>query len=104
MNVRLIFAFSRAILNDKGARRKIMFYASLVTLILLFAGAVILSDFLQRSWILFTGYWGICLLGTVFMIMMAFYDMLAVRASHQSEMRRLKKRMRGIIDEAPDSK
>lgn len=97
MDSRSLLLFSRALLRDKQVRRRIMFHSSIVTMVLVFSGAFLLSSVLQESLPLFVGYWALCFGCALFMLLMALYDLLAVRAQHQSEMRALRQRMQDSI-------
>ena len=99
IDCRTILTISRVLLQDKEARRKIMFYSSIITMVLVFSGAFLLSGTLQKSWVLFLGFWGLCFASTLFMLLMALYDLLSVRAQHRLEMRKLRKRMQDAVED-----
>ena len=90
---------SRAILQDKQARRKIMFYSCLVTMVLVFGGVFFLLDALQQWPFLFIGYLALCFGSTLFMLLLALWDLLAVRAKHRHEMRELQKRVQNAVND-----
>ncbi|MGY8691105.1 MAG: hypothetical protein ACKVHP_25610 [Verrucomicrobiales bacterium] len=73
-------------------RRKLMFYLTLVALSQLGFGLLIL-DRLSHSIILFVIYWGTCVFLVCLMLLLALYDMLAVRQGQQLELKRLRERM-----------
>ncbi len=85
----LIIQISKGLIREQHARRQIMFYSVLAALVLLFAGATFLDGWLrERPW-LFLVYWGACAWVTLLAVLLAFFDMLVVRARARGERRRL---------------
>lgn len=78
-----------------------MFYSCIVTMVLVFGGVFLLLGTLQKSPVLFLGYWGLCFASTVFMLLLALYDLLAVRAEHRAELKKLRQRMQEAVDQNP---
>lgn len=87
--VRLIIQISRGIIRDQRTRRHVMFYSVLAALVVLFAGATFLDDWLRARPLLFLLYWGACAWLTMLAVLMALFDLLVVRARARSERRRL---------------
>ena len=69
-----------------------MFYAVLAALIMLFSGAVLIDRWLRERPLLFLLYWFACAWLTLLALLLAFFDMLIVRATAKRERRLLEKR------------
>ncbi|MCB1099536.1 MAG: hypothetical protein KDN22_28455 [Verrucomicrobiae bacterium] len=101
INLQTILLISRALLHDKEARRKLMFYSCIVTMVLVFGGVFLPVGAFQKSPVLSIIYVAVCFASVLFMLLLALYDLLAVRAQHRSEMRKLRKQIQeGISDES----
>lgn len=87
--VQLIVQISRGLIREQRARRMVMFYSVLAALLLLFAGATFLYDWLRARPLLFLIYWAACTWITILAVLLACFDMLVVRARARSERRRL---------------
>lgn len=85
-------------LRDRASRRKLMFYISLGTLLQLGLG-MLLMGWLTKSIFLFVVYWGFCGFLVCLMLLMAVYDMLAVRQEQLRELHRIREQVFG--DENP---
>lgn len=79
-------------LRHRPWRRKLMFYLTLGT-VAQFALGVVILDSLASSILLFLLYWGFCALLVCVMLLLALYDMLAVRQEQQLELMRLREQM-----------
>lgn len=79
-------------LRHRPWRRKIMFYLTLGTMAQ-FALGWVLMDHLSKSLLGFTLFWGVCAFLVVMMLLLALYDMLAVRQEQQLALRQLRERM-----------
>lgn len=66
-----------------------MFYSVLAALLMLFAGATLLSEWLRAHPLTFLFYWAACAWITLLAVLMAIFDMLVVRARMRREQRRL---------------
>lgn len=69
-----------------------MFYLTLGAMGQLAFGVVIL-DTLAQSIVLFTLYWGFCALVVCTMLLLAIYDMMAVRQEQQIALHQLREKM-----------
>jgi protein-S-isoprenylcysteine O-methyltransferase Ste14 len=82
---------TRGLLRDQNARRKAMFAVVLVALVMLFAGATVLTALLDPrahpGW--FISYWFFCAWITMLAILLAVFDLLLVRSQERAERRRL---------------
>ncbi len=86
-------AFGAVVLKDRGLRRNMLFGLTLLTLLLVFGGTVILGDGLMRNPAAFLLFWGICFLLVGLVLMLALYDLLAVRKEHRKQARDLERRL-----------
>lgn len=86
-------AFGAVVLKDRGLRRNVLFGLTLLTLLLVFGGTVILGDGLMRKPAAFLLFWGICFLLVGLVLMLALYDLLAVRKEHRKRVRDLERRL-----------
>ncbi|MDB6154312.1 MAG: hypothetical protein JWL90_2765 [Chthoniobacteraceae bacterium] len=68
-----------------------MFYGMLVALVMLFAGSTFLDGWLREHALLFLGYWAACAWITFSAMLLAFFDLLLVRAAARRERRRLER-------------
>lgn len=82
---------TRGLLRDQNARRKVMFAAVIVALLLLFCGstflAPVLDPHLRPGW--FISYWFVCAWITATAALLAVFDLLLVRARARAERRSL---------------
>lgn len=88
------------VLRHRPYRRNLLFVATLVALVLVFAGAVPLSDFLMKGPVLFTCFWAACFLLVGFVLLLALYDLLQIRKEHNQRMRSLEKELAEAAEEA----
>lgn len=84
---------SRGLVRDQSTRRKTMFVATLVAVVMLFGGATLLAPALdphQRpGWFVF--YWFVCAWITLLALLLAIFDLLLVRLQGRAARRRLRK-------------
>lgn len=88
--MRLVFLISKGIVRDLHVRRTTMFIVVLAALVMLFVGSTFLNGTLGERPLLFVLFWGSCAWLTFLAILLALYDLLAVRAQARSERRRLR--------------
>ena len=88
-SLKFILALSIGIIRDPRMRRQFMFYGLLVALVLLFLGATFLDAPLRGHVWVFAGYWFACAWLTIAALLLALYDLVAVRAAARRETRRL---------------
>ena len=86
-----IILVSKGILRDRKVRRTVLFWITAASLALLGVGALLLDAWLSEHILLFLLYWGACLWLTATTLLLALYDLLAIR----TEARRLKGRILG---------
>lgn len=92
--LRTIILVTRGIILDPRTRRWAMFILLLGALLMLFAGNTFLAGNLATP-MSFLVYWGICGWLTLAALLLAFWDLLLVRAAARRERRRLEKQMLG---------
>jgi multisubunit Na+/H+ antiporter MnhB subunit len=81
-------------------RRNFLFVATLVTLVLVFLGAVPFHEKLSESAVRFTVFWaGVFVLATV-VLALAVYDLARVRRDHQMRVRELEKELAAAAADA----
>ena len=68
-----------------------MFWCTVVALVLLFTGSTFLDRWLREHPFLFVGFWGVCLWFTSLVVLLAFFDLLLVRASGRRARRKLER-------------
>ncbi len=67
------------LLRVRQARRKMMFAVSIATMLVTFFGFTLLEGFLADHPLLFAIYWFFCIGLVLFMLLLAIYDMAAVK-------------------------
>lgn len=67
-----------------------MFIILLIALLMLFAGATFLNSGLMANPWMFVVYWGVCAWLTIVSVLLAIFDMLAIRARAREERRALR--------------
>ena len=93
-------AFGMAVLRDRRLRRNALFGLTFLTLLLVFGGTVFLGDGLMRNPMAFFLFWGICFLMTGLVLLLALYDLLAVRRRHRRRARDLERELAEAAEEA----
>ncbi len=86
-----ILTLTIGVIRDSRLRRTCMFYCVLAALILLFSGSTFLRHPLRGNAWVFIGYWFVCAWLTITAVLLALYDMIAIRAAARRERRRLEK-------------
>ncbi len=92
-NPKFIIQISKGLIRDQRARRTLMFYTVLVSLVLLFAGSTFLWSLLREHPLVFLGYWAGCAWITLLAVLLAFYDMAKVRGEARRERRRIEREL-----------
>jgi len=86
----LLLQFVRGLIYDQNTRRGAMFVVLLSAMLMVFAGGTFLSTALLSRPLIFLTYWGACAWLTFCAILLALYDLLALRRRAREERRRLK--------------
>ena len=92
-NAKFIIQVSKGLIRDQRARRLVMFYSVLAALVLIFAGSTFLWSLLREHPLVFLVYWAGCAWITLLAVLLAFYDMVKVRADVRRERRRLEREL-----------
>jgi hypothetical protein len=82
-------AFGTVVVRNQRLRRNALFGLTLLTLLLVFGGSVILGDGLMKKPMAFMIFWGLCFLLVCLVLLLALYDLLAVRREHRQRLREL---------------
>ena len=90
-----IILVSKGILRDRQMRRTVLFWIVVATLAVMGVGSLLLDGWLMEHPVLFLLYWGGCLWLTATTLLLALYDLLAVRSEAARERQRLKGRVFG---------
>jgi hypothetical protein len=88
------------LLKHPTVRRNLLFGLTLLTLILVFIGAVPLGEALMGMPLAFAIYWMVCFILAVLVLVLAFYDLLRVRREHAKRVRALEKELAAAAEEA----
>lgn len=86
---RLIVPITKGLIRDQSARRSAIFFVMLAALVMLFLGATFLDGWLREHPVLFLFYWLTCAWATLTGLLLALYDIVAIRANARREERRL---------------
>ena len=100
-NAKFVIQISKGLIRDQRARRTLMFYTVLISLVLLFAGSTFLWSRLREHPFIFLAYWAGCAWITLLAVLLALYDMAKVRSEVRREKRRLE---RELIEKAKNGK
>ena len=92
-NAKFVIQVSKGLIRDQRARRTLMFYTVLISLVLLFAGSTFLWGLLRDHPFVFLAYWAGCAWITLLAVLLAFYDMVKVRGEVRRERRRLEREL-----------
>lgn len=90
------------LIRQASHRRNLLFLTTLVTLFLVFIGAVPLGETLMVHPLGFFGYWALCFLLVVLVLVLAFYDLMRMRRDHRKRLRELDKELAKAAIEARD--
>jgi hypothetical protein len=81
-------------------RRNLLFGLTLLTLVLVFIGAVPLGGTLMKAPLAFAIFWLACFILAVLVLVLAFYDLMRVRREHARRIRDLDKELAAAAEEA----
>ena len=90
MSVKTIILTTKGIIRDQAVRRAAMAVLLVAALLMAVAGATFLSGWLGGDKWIFLIYWIVCAWLTMTSILLAIFDLIAVRLLMRSERRRLK--------------
>lgn len=89
MGIKLIILICKGLIRDRTQRRSTMFVVAIATTLLVFLGSIFFGSPGEFPW-LFIIYWFACVWLTLLLLLLALYDLIAVRAKMASERRKLK--------------
>jgi len=88
--VKLLIQFTRGLVYDQNTRRGVMFVIILAAMLMVFCGSTFLSAPLTARPLVFLSYWAACAWLTLCALLLALYDLLALRRRARQERRRLR--------------
>ena len=88
------------IVRHRPYRRNLLFITTLITLALVFAGAVPLAPALIQKPVAFFLFWTLCFLLVGFVLLLAIYDLMQIRREHRIRMNKLEQELADAADEA----
>lgn len=94
-------AVARAILHDRGERRKWLGRWLMLTVGWLAVGLWVVDGLLAKSAMMFFAWWGFCFVLTIILVLFALYDVMAVM---REESRKSDERLAEILEELKKSK
>jgi protein-S-isoprenylcysteine O-methyltransferase Ste14 len=101
----LVAHATRGVIRDQNTRRKTMFVVVVVALVLLFSGSTFLRSTLNPRehpvWFIF--YWLVCAWLTLLAVLLALFDLLAVRAQARAVRKALLMEVSSRSSQAPPS-
>ncbi|MGB8353714.1 MAG: hypothetical protein WCD79_07505 [Chthoniobacteraceae bacterium] len=97
--MKLVIQLTKALIHDQHARRTAMFGIVCVALVGLFAGTTFLSGYLSENPVTFLAYWAVCAWLTMAAVLLAIFDLMAMRMQLRREKRRLKEEIFGRHEE-----
>ncbi|MCB1235007.1 MAG: hypothetical protein KDM91_08035 [Verrucomicrobiae bacterium] len=86
-------AAALVILQSRTHRRNLIFGLTLLTLVLVFGGFFILGDRLAMKPVAFLVYWALVFGAVMLVLLLAVYDLIAIRREHREDLRDLKSRL-----------
>lgn len=88
------------ILRHRPYRRNLLFFTTLVTLILVFVGAAPLGRILAANPVRFAAYWIVVFLLAAFVLLLAVYDLIRIQRDHRKRVSSLEQELAGAAEEA----
>ena len=99
-----ILLISQGILRDRTQRRTMLFWIVAAALAQLAVGVIVLDAWLLANPVVFLLYWGACFWLTITSLLLALYDLLAVRVEARRERERLKGKVFGEPNDGDEEK
>ena len=99
-----IILVTKGILRDRQMRRTVLFWLIVAALGMLGMGAALLDGWLSEHPLLFLLYWGACFWLTLTALLLALYDLLALRGAARRETQQLKGKVFGAQDDEEKKK
>lgn len=88
------------LIRHRPYRRNLLFISTIVTLILVFVGAIPLGPFLMARPLGFSLFWLGCFSLVGFVLILAVYDLIRIRSDHRHRMIELEKELADAADAA----
>lgn len=88
------------ILRHRPYRRNLLFFTTLITLILVFLGAVPMGRILASSPVWFAAFWIVVFFLAAFVLLLAIYDLIRIRKDHRKRLVSLEKELAEAAEEA----
>ncbi len=98
--VALGLAAGWVIIRHRSYRRNLLFVSTLLTLLLVFLGAAPLTEVLNQSPFWFAIFWIACFFMVGFVLLLALYDLVAIRQEHRERMHKLEQELSDAAEEA----
>ena len=92
-NVAMGLAAGLLLVRHRFHRRNLLFVLTLLTLVMVFLGAVPLTGLLGESPFRFALYWIACFFLVGFVLILAIYDLIMIRKEHRERMKQLEKEL-----------
>ena len=93
-------AFLWVLFHNRKYRRNLLFGSTVLTMFLVFVGAVFLTKPLSEHPVAFLLYWLICFILVGFVLILALYDLLQIRKEHRLRMSVLDRELEKAAEEA----
>lgn len=87
--MKFVILITRGLIRDLRMRRAAMFAVAVLAMLMVFFGSVFLNSKVENPW-LFICYWLGCAWLTLLLLLLALYDLLALRSKMKEERRKLK--------------
>ena len=99
-SVALGLAAGWVIIRHRPYRRNLLFGLTLLALLMVFLGAAPLTTLLSQSPFWFAIYWIACFFLVGFVLLLAVYDLIAIRQEHRQRMNKLEQELSDAAEEA----
>jgi len=87
--VKLVILITKGLIRDPKMRRTTMFAVAVTAMLMVFFGSVFFGSRGDNLW-LFIFYWAGCAWLTVLLLLLALYDLIALRLKMAAEQKKLK--------------
>lgn len=94
MGVKLVILITKGLIQDRTQRRTTMFVVAMAATLMVFLGYLFVGSPGETPW-LFIIYWFACTWLTLLLLLLALYDIIAVRVKLTAERRRIKEEIFG---------
>jgi hypothetical protein len=98
---KVIITLSRVLVRDTRLRRTAMFYLALAAILMVFLGSAVVEISPRAHPFAFLAYWGVCAWLTLAVVLLALFDILAIRAAGRAARRKLERELISENDSHP---